>query len=501
VAAALLALVATPLVRRLAIATDFVDQPSGYKSHGAATPYLGGAALVLAVLVALLFAPDPAAEVAVVALGAAILATIGLVDDHRTVHPGVRFLAETAIALAVVAVGVRIHATGIVWLDGGLTVVWIVGVTNAANLLDNMDGLAAGVTAAAASAVFALAALGGQTTTATFAAGLVGGCLGFLAYNRSPASIFMGDAGSLFLGFVLAVLTIDVNPSLSPPMSFVVPVTLLAIPVLDTTTVTLGRLRRGLQVSKGGRDHLSHRLVAMGLTSSAAVTVLVMAEAIVGGLAVASGRRVLGVAPALVAVGIVLGALTALTVRAPVYTVPVVGLPRKVRLAVAGMALGIPLVAAPAVVAVAQAEGAAIGGARASNQAMSALAAGDAPAARAAFDHASVSLARADDRLHGPLTSLGLVVPGIASNLRASRTLVTTGRQLAAAGSGLAAISEARRVPLHDGVVPTGDFGRLADALDSASRLLSTSAVRLTGAERPYWSPACARPCTTWRGG
>ncbi|MGH9266472.1 MAG: glycosyltransferase family 4 protein, partial [Acidimicrobiales bacterium] len=291
-AAGLVTLAGTPLLRRLALATEFVDHPvAAHKSHRDPTPYLGGIGLIVAVLVGLLFTDRLTPQVGVVALGGSLIGCLGLLDDHRSVGALFRFTVELGVAAVAVAAGLRIHATDVPAIDGVLTLVWIVGVTNAVNLLDNMDGLAAGVSAAAATAIFALAVLGEQLVTATVAAGLAGACVGFLVHNKRPASIFMGDTGSLFLGFVLALAAIDVSPALTPPASFAVPLMLLALPVLDTATVTLARLRRGRPVSQGGKDHLSHRLVAVGLSPGAAVAVLVGVEGTVGMAAVMAGRQ------------------------------------------------------------------------------------------------------------------------------------------------------------------------------------------------------------------
>ena len=217
---------------------------------------------------------------------------------------------------------------------------WIVGVTNAINLLDNMDALAAGVSAVAALSVFALAILGRQPVVATLAAAVAGACLGFLVYNRPPASIFMGDAGSLFLGFVLAILTINVSPAVFPPVSFLIPLLLLAIPVLDTTVVTLARLRRGRPVSQGGRDHLSHRLAKRGLRRRTAVAVLIGCESVLGMLAVLAGRRVMPGGRRRRGGGGHGGGLLAVTAKAKVYREPVVGFPRRLQRAVVAILPG-----------------------------------------------------------------------------------------------------------------------------------------------------------------
>lgn len=317
--ALLIALALTPLVRRLALTLDLVDRPGQRKWQLAPVPYLGGIALIAAVLATLLFAPELGAPAGALALAGGVLGAMGLLDDDRSVHPATRFGAEVAVAIIAVLVGLRVHFTNVDAIDVFVTMLWVVGITNAFNLLDNMDGLSAGVAGTAAVAVFVLAVLADQRLTASLSAAVGGACLGFLAYNRSPASIYMGDAGSLFLGFVLAILTVEVTPAMGPPSSFAIPLMLLALPVLDTTTVTLGRLRHGRSIFVGGTDHLSHRLVARGLTKERAVAVLVLAQALLGALAVLGGRRLIPLLAALAAGFLVVTALAVVTSRAEVY--------------------------------------------------------------------------------------------------------------------------------------------------------------------------------------
>ena len=461
-----LALVGTPVLRRLALATGFVDQPAARKSHRNPVPYLGGIAIITSVLVALIFEARAAPRVAVLMIGAAGLGAMGLLDDDRTVDPRFRFLAETLAAVLAVAVGVRIHATGVEVIDIGITILWIVGVTNAINLLDNMDALAAGVSAVAACSVFALAILGRQPVVATLAAAVVGACLGFLVYNRPPASIFMGDAGSLFLGFVLAILTINVSPALFPPVSFLVPLLLLAIPVLDTTVVTVCRLRRGRPVSQGGRDHLSHRLAKRGMRRRTAVAVLIACEAVLGAMAVLAGRRIVPAAAAVVVAVVVLGSLMAATAKVGVYREPVIGFPRRLKKAVALVALAMPILGAPAAIALMRANGPARAGADAANQALDAFRAGDSQASAALFREATEHLAQADRRLDGPLVSLGLIVPGLSSNLHASRTLVSVGEELAGAGINLAEVADIEMADSGGGNIPLDRLKALTPALE-----------------------------------
>lgn len=487
-----LTLALTPLLRRVAIATDFVDHPvaAAHKSHKYSTPYLGGVGLIMAVLTGLLFAGRQTSLVVVVAIGGGMIGCLGLLDDHRSVGPGARFGLEVVIASVVLAMGLRIHATDIVVIDGLLTIVWIVGVTNAVNLLDNMDGLAAGVATAAATAIFILAILGEQFVVATLAAGLVGACIGFLAHNKPPASIFMGDTGSLFLGFVLAVTSLAVSPALTPPASFAVPLMLLALPVLDTATVTVARLRRGRSVALGGKDHLSHRLVARGLSRGHAVCVLVGIEGLVGLLAVFAGRGRWTLTSTGIAALSVLAGLTLVTAGAPVYEESVVGFPKRLRRAALCAAVLLLLLAGPAMIALARAFPSGTAGADATRDGLEALAAGDTVRASERFSAADEDLRRAHELLGGRLPSLGLLLPGLRVNLATGRALVDAGRIVSAAGSELSAVIEASQVTLSPTSDPIGAMSRLAPALTASVTAIDGSAATIAGFDRPYLLPS-----------
>ena len=481
--------VGTPLLRRFALATNIVDRPDARKSHVSPVSYLGGVGLIAGVLVALLFLPGLGGRAAALALVAVTLGAVGLLDDARNVPPGVRFLAEIGAAALAVSVGVRIHATGIEVIDMVLTMVWILGITNALNLLDNMDGLAAGVAGLAAAGVFFLGILSGQQVTATVAVGLVGACGGFLVFNRRPASIFMGDAGSLFLGFVLSILAIDVSPGLAPPVSFVVPVILLGLAVLDTTTVTLSRLRRGRSVSTGGKDHLSHRLVALGLSPGGAVGVLLGAQAVLVVVAVLAGRAVVGAGTACAIAAVTLVALSLTTRRATVYPEPAGRFPAWLRLGVVGAAVVVGLLTAPAVVAMVRAGSPAQEGAAVATAALRGVGDGDPGRTRTELERAGAFFRQAQGRLDNRLASLGLLVPGVSSNLRAARALTAAGSDLTTEGGRVAAVADAGGMRVGAGTVDADQLSRLGPALDDAARALTRVRDRLSSADRPYVLP------------
>jgi UDP-GlcNAc:undecaprenyl-phosphate GlcNAc-1-phosphate transferase len=279
-AAALLALVGTEGCRRLALRHGITDRPGGYKQHRQPTPYLGGLALAAgtlapaAALVLLAGAPPGlGARLLVAAIAALVVAAIGLADDVEPLGPLVRLAVESGAALLVVLAGVRLEPTGVPWLDGAATIGWIVLLTNAFNLLDNMDAAAASVAAVTAAALGLGALAAGAAAAAAPLLCLAGACGGFLWHNRPPARIFMGDAGSLFLGFALAVGAVLGAPP--EPLAAGAALALTAFaPLLDTTLVVLSRRRAGRPWYVGGSDHTAHRLRRLGLSPGRVVGVL-----------------------------------------------------------------------------------------------------------------------------------------------------------------------------------------------------------------------------------
>ncbi|MDQ3639974.1 MAG: undecaprenyl/decaprenyl-phosphate alpha-N-acetylglucosaminyl 1-phosphate transferase [Actinomycetota bacterium] len=315
-----------PLLRRVALAADFVDQPAERKSHITPVPYLGGVGIMIAVLLSLLFESGPLLSLAVLVVASAVLGLVGLIDDARGLNPMPRLAIQFSAAAAATSVGIRAEVTGVPILDVAVTVLWIMGITNAFNLIDNMDGLAAAVALTSAGGVFLIAALGGQRLVATLAAGVAGACLGFLAHNRPPARIFMGDAGSLFLGFVVALAALTVDAPLARPAILSVPLLLVAIPLLDTGTVTIARLRNGRPIAQGGKDHLSHRIARRTGSRGVAVLLLVLAQALLAGLAVGIAHGVLAAPVVMVLALIVLGAVASGAWPVQIYSEPPAGL-------------------------------------------------------------------------------------------------------------------------------------------------------------------------------
>jgi len=268
----------TPLTRRIARRVGLLDKPGGRKAHAAPTPLLGGLAIYGAFILALLAFPhwpQYALQLGAILAGSTWLAFVGLVDDRIGLSPRSKFPAQFLAALAVLASGISIDLTHSPILNDLLTLLWIVGIINALNFLDNMDGLAAGVSAIAAAGFFLLAISQGQELVSALSASLCGAAIGFLIYNFNPASTFMGDMGSMVLGFVLSVVGIKLHfYSQSTAVTWMIPVLVLGLPLFDTSLVVYTRLREGRSPFVGGRDHTSHRLVSLGLSSKRSVVIL-----------------------------------------------------------------------------------------------------------------------------------------------------------------------------------------------------------------------------------
>jgi UDP-GlcNAc:undecaprenyl-phosphate GlcNAc-1-phosphate transferase len=272
-----LAIGGTPLVRRVALRLGIIDQPNARKIHVNPIPLLGGLAIYGAFVVALLLFGNRfrLQELVSILVGASLVSFLGLWDDRRSLNPFVKLIGQVLAASILVVTGVRVGTFPWEAVNVAITLAWVVVITNAMNLLDNMDGLSGGVGVAAAIFFLLLAAMNRQYLVGALSAALVGACLGFLAYNFNPASIFMGDAGSLFLGFMLASVGIKLRfPDGVNIVTWMVPVLILGLPLFDTALVVLSRVRRGLNpLTTPGKDHVSHRLVAMGYTRREAVLI------------------------------------------------------------------------------------------------------------------------------------------------------------------------------------------------------------------------------------
>ncbi|GAC1449494.1 MAG: hypothetical protein NVSMB9_33380 [Isosphaeraceae bacterium] len=267
----------TPAVRRLARHYGMVARPKADRWHTRPTALLGGVAIFLAVFVVTLLAVPHSPQILVLLGASTFLFAVGLVDDIVNLKPYQKLIGQIVGAGVLVACRMVLPWTSSPTLDMAITLVWVVGITNAVNLLDNMDGLAAGI-AAIASGFLAVNFLGNGQTNDALLLGVLGAALvGFLVFNSNPASIFMGDCGSMFIGFFLAG-AVMLNPARGQSRSFLpilaVPVLCLFVPIFDTLLVMVLRKLAGRSVARGGRDHTSHRLVTLGLSERRAVWML-----------------------------------------------------------------------------------------------------------------------------------------------------------------------------------------------------------------------------------
>jgi UDP-GlcNAc:undecaprenyl-phosphate GlcNAc-1-phosphate transferase len=276
---------ATPAAKWLATRLGIMDQPSARKVHTTPMPRFGGIAMYGAVVVALLVFEDRfrVNQLVSILLGATWVSFLGGWDDRWGLRPILKFSGQIIAAMILIVAGVQVNFLPLPWLNWLATIVWVVGLTNAINFLDNMDGLSGGLTAVASAFFLLMAVQNGQYLVGGLSAALLGACVGFLVYNFNPASIFMGDTGALFLGFMLAALGIKLRfPANSDSITWMVPVLVLGIPIFDTTLVTFSRIRRGLHPVTPGKDHTSHRLVRLGFSQREAVMVLYLVGGMLG---------------------------------------------------------------------------------------------------------------------------------------------------------------------------------------------------------------------------
>jgi UDP-GlcNAc:undecaprenyl-phosphate GlcNAc-1-phosphate transferase len=280
-ASCVLAFFFTPAARKIAFRFNILDYPRmPVKAHKEPVPYLGGVALYLAFLVPLVagffllaLPPGGKKEFFGILLGGVLMLGLGLGDDLKGFSARTKLLVETLAAILLVIFGVRLK-----FLPLGpsipLTILWVVGITNAFNIIDIMDGLAGGVACIASLALVAIALPGHQILVILAAATLAGACLGFLRYNRSPAKIYMGDAGSLFLGFTLASLAIGTSYTAVNKIALFAPILILGIPIYDTFLVMALRTKKGRSILRASNDHFALRLAALGLGRKRTVAVV-----------------------------------------------------------------------------------------------------------------------------------------------------------------------------------------------------------------------------------
>ena len=277
----------TPVMQLVAKRFGVIDTPSeSHKTHQKPVPYLGGVAIAVGVVtvtylasLASNFNRSTFLLASSVLVPAIVMGIVGLIDDIRKLSPWPRFIIQSgfgvAISILLVSTNTLGSPFGNYFIDIPITVLWIVGITNSVNFFDNVDGGASGAVAISAIFLFLLSWQGEQFLIAALSIVLAGATLGFLLWNRPPARIYMGDAGALFLGILVASLTIRFDPNpIDRIASFAVPFLLLAVPILETSVAVISRLRRGISPLQGGKDHLSHRLMRSKFTKRQAILIL-----------------------------------------------------------------------------------------------------------------------------------------------------------------------------------------------------------------------------------
>jgi UDP-GlcNAc:undecaprenyl-phosphate GlcNAc-1-phosphate transferase len=308
---AALSLVFTSLVRHCAHRLGIVAAPRRDRWHSRAAASMGEIAIYLAFAIGcFIFAPDLSRAYPIL-IAATLLFISGIIDDLRQLKPYVKLVMQVVAASIVVFGGLRLPgATWTSWGADFLTIFWLVAITNAINLLDNMDGLAGGISLIACAFLAISFLVNGQTADAALPLILAGAVAGFLWFNFNPASIFMGDCGSMFLGFSLSGIALlsDFGRARNLASVLATPVLILTIPIFDTLVVAVTRRLSGRPVSQGGRDHTSHRLVALGMSERRATLLLYLFAALSGALALAVRQMAIWSAMALI-VGFALSVL------------------------------------------------------------------------------------------------------------------------------------------------------------------------------------------------
>jgi UDP-GlcNAc:undecaprenyl-phosphate GlcNAc-1-phosphate transferase len=285
-------------MRKIALKIGAVDRPNlDRKTQKEPVPYLGGVAIAIGITVASFaallysdFSTETFGKALSVLLPAILISAMGLYDDLKGLEPWPRLVAQTIAGVAVAIYLIQNETLGQAFSNQALnyvvTIIWIVGICNSINFFDNLDGGASGTVAVISIFLFAIAFNQGQSLVSALAVITAGATLGFLIWNKTPAKIYMGDAGALFLGIIIAVLTIRLDPEVGPQSrALAIPLLLMAVPILDTTTVVISRLARGISPFTGGRDHLSHRLMRKGLGRKTTAYVLWAMAAAFGSVA------------------------------------------------------------------------------------------------------------------------------------------------------------------------------------------------------------------------
>ena len=293
VAALAVSFAVTPAVKICAKHFGAVDVPKdNRRMHKVPIPRMGGLAIFLGFIVSVLLFGKLDQQMSAILLGAVLVVILGIVDDKMALPPSIKFVGQIVAALIPALNGVDIERFTNPFADGSyfslgifsvpITVIWIVGLINAVNFIDGLDGLAVGVSSIASITMFTIAVLVSETYVAIVMAALAGACIGFMPYNMNPAKIFMGDTGSMFLGYILATMSIQGLFKFYAVISFAVPFIMLGLPIFDTAFAIIRRLLKGQSPLKADRGHVHHRLIDMGFDQKQSVAILYVLSAILG---------------------------------------------------------------------------------------------------------------------------------------------------------------------------------------------------------------------------
>jgi UDP-GlcNAc:undecaprenyl-phosphate GlcNAc-1-phosphate transferase len=286
--------VVTPYIRKLAFKIGATDQPNARKTHVKIMPRLGGLGIVIGVGVGLLIIQPDIPNLTAIVFGGLVITAVGVLDDLYTIRPIVKLSGQVIAAGIVVASGLTIDyitlpIVGLV--DFGafsfiITFIWIIGVTNAINLIDGLDGLAAGISIIGLSSMFVISVIDGELAVMVLTAITIGPALGFLYHNFYPAKIFMGDTGALFLGYVISVISVQGLFKNVTIFSFLLPVIVIAVPIFDTLFAIIRRKLNGQRIGDADKKHIHHKLIAMGYSHRATVLILYGFSAFFGLMAI-----------------------------------------------------------------------------------------------------------------------------------------------------------------------------------------------------------------------
>ena len=289
--------ICTPLVRTLAVNIGAIDAPDARKVHQVSIPRLGGLAIYIGYMVSLLYSVKDISSVKGLLIGSVILVAVGIWDDVKQIGPKTKLLGQIVAALmlpifdnAIHFISIGDHMLYLEYLSIPLTVFWIVGFTNIVNLIDGLDGLAAGISLIACIAICIVTLQMGQVDLACITLALAGAACGFLRYNFNPAKIFMGDTGSMLLGYTMAAISVMGSVKTAATVGLVVPVIVLGLPILDTLFAIVRRRINGRPVFQPDKGHLHHRLLAMGLTQKQAVLLMYAITAVLGCVSIVAAK-------------------------------------------------------------------------------------------------------------------------------------------------------------------------------------------------------------------